>query len=1687
MIRPAILSALALAALAALAAADALAAPRPERLVGTRRFGEVVRARSFQFSMLPPRGPGEGLVVSIHEPEGMNEEYERELERMKRHPREIRLEDLHHVTLDRTPGPSVLGLRLLAQPFAPVAGNGFEGITQGGYIPGEPTVAAGPLNIFTAGNVSITVTNKDGTGRVETAGTTFFGVTPGEGAISDAQCYYDAVHGRFVALAFTWGKTGTPWSNFYLAISKTNDARGAWWLYKLDMSKDGTTPSGNWADYQSLGISEDKIAMTGQMFNFIGDTYQYQKVRVLDRAAAYAGQALTYVDFVQFGPPPGGDLHDVFVTKAARNLSPGDNTLHLLCVRTLGGSNVTYRTVTGSPTAPVLSTGSLVPVDVYAPAAGAAQKGSTLLVPTNDARTTDFYVRNGVLTCAWHTSVTNGGLVAAIRLFQMRTSDRAVLTDETFTGTGQYFYFPAVTVDSVGTVFLGFDRSSATEYPSAYATGKRRGDASLQPSVLLKAGTAPNLASRWGDFTGIDNDATLSNPGAAVAWYAGQYTKGTNTFGSWINRLTFTYGQVSGLVQDDCDGNAATAGDRTGLAGVTLSLVQGATTIATTTSGAAGDWNFGWLETGVYDVVVTPPASGSAVDALTGSGGNTQVRVGAADLQVDLTNAQASTNNRFLVTSSHPLPATTSLSPAGRLTGSGAFTLTVNGSAFTPCSVVRWDGADRPTTWLSAAQLTASIPAPDVASPGSHSVSVFTPAPAGGTSNTQLFTVSNTPDAQAPVVTVSAPTGGESWAVGSVHDVTWIATDNVGVTAVDLAWSTSGGASFPNVIAAGVPNTGTYAWTVAGLPSATARVRVVAHDGGGNVGADSSHANFTIAGWTITASAGANGAVTPAGAAGVADGATPSYAITPSAGFQVADVLVNGGSVGAVTNYTFAPVHANQTLSATFAPITYALNVTLSGSGSVTRTPDLAAYPAGSSVTLHASASPGWSFDGWTGDVVASVNPVGFEMDGPRNVTAVFSERVYTWNQTGIADFTVASNWTPVRTVPASDDMLVFSGGDTTVAVNMLSQTIGRLVISNATTVTFHAVATDTFRISGRAGTDLDIGAGSSLTFDDSAPITLAVGPGATGLVAGAISIRNASHRVLAQDAGSLVFTGGSSMNVGAGFGGNPFGNGGSGSGVNSVIFQNGSLLTQVSGQNPFGISVPNTALIFQAGSRYRVDGPVNVQIAGRTYADFEANTPSALTASGTSAFGMDSLIVTRSTLNLNSTVDGSIRGSIRVQPGAALNLAPASGTPAYVLAGSTPQSVNVLGSFAVTSNATLRVNNASGITLLGNLTLAGPLAFTSGLVHTGVNTLAITASGGVSGAAAGTGWVDGTLRRNIPAGASTRTFDVGDAAAYTPVTLAVTGAATSFDLAASTHTPDHPSLAASDLDPAKSVNRWWTLTPAGSPSLAGYDATFGFASADVDAGASPAAFVVRGWNGATWSLPATGARTATSTQATGLTSFGDFAVGEISTVDHLPPTIVLASPNGGEILLTGTTANLTWTAGDNVGVTGVDLLLSRDGAAGPFDPIATGVPNTGTYGWAVVPPYTSTAMLRAIAHDANGNSASDTSNAVFSILATTGADRGIPAAFALAPVYPNPMRTGGTFTFALPRAAHVRLTVLDVQGREVLRLAEGNLEAGWHSLEWRNGEHATLGAGLYFARFQSGGATFTRRFVLAR
>ncbi len=148
-------------------------------------------------------------------------------------------------------------------------------------------------------------------------------------------------------------------------------------------------------------------------------------------------------------------------------------------------------------------------------------------------------------------------------------------------------------------------------------------------------------------------------------------------------------------------------------------------------------------------------------------------------------------------------------------------------------------------------------------------------------------------------------------------------------------------------------------------------------------------ASFALRTYSLTATAGAGGAITPSGAVPVKSGAEQSFTMTPEDGYQIGDVLVDGISVGAVDTYTFTNVTADHTIAANFVR-TYSLDIPQAVGGSVKKSPDKTSYKHGETVTLEAVPNTGYSFKNWSGDLSGSTNPATLVMDADKSVTASF-------------------------------------------------------------------------------------------------------------------------------------------------------------------------------------------------------------------------------------------------------------------------------------------------------------------------------------------------------------------------------------------------------------------------------------------------------------------------------------------------------------------------------------------------------------------------------------------------------------------------------------------------------------------------------------------------------------------------
>jgi hypothetical protein len=247
------------------------------------------------------------------------------------------------------------------------------------------------------------------------------------------------------------------------------------------------------------------------------------------------------------------------------------------------------------------------------------------------------------------------------------------------------------------------------------------------PELLVQAGTAafssckghPQIcgANSWGDYTSVAVDEFATTGTRTVARFAGGWADGTQGPTTWpstaIGTLNADYGlaAISGRIL------AYSAGVETPRPGARLELsrVAGGAGAAVALSDANGNVTFSSLPNGTYRLRTSWGAAVARV-ARAGTGGSGQTVISASEIEIIVSGSQVSSGNE-LVINAQPTPQISIISPATVNSRDPAFTLDVQGQQFSAHSIVRFNGRDKPTTFISAQLLRAQITHDDIAKP----------------------------------------------------------------------------------------------------------------------------------------------------------------------------------------------------------------------------------------------------------------------------------------------------------------------------------------------------------------------------------------------------------------------------------------------------------------------------------------------------------------------------------------------------------------------------------------------------------------------------------------------------------------------------------------------------------------------------------------------------------------------------------------------------------------------------------------------------------------------------------------------------------------------------------------------------------------------------------------------------------
>lgn len=458
--------------------------------------------------------------------------------------------------------------------------------------------------------------------------------------------------------------------------------------------------------------------------------------------------------------------------------------------------------------------------------------------------------------------------------------------------------------------------------------------------------------------------------------------------------------------------------------------------------------------------------------------------------------------------------------------------------------------------------------------------------------------------------------------------------------------------------------------------------------------------------------------------------------------------------------------------------------------------------------------------------------------------------------------WTDPASWSPQRTTPQPDDILVFDdgvvgfngGAGSDLVFGIPNQTIAQLLITNCWVQLTAATGGGTLTITGGTGDDFVIAHQMSVSMAGVDGLVIHLAAGATASLAGALLPAGGPHRVEALSTDAIVVPAIGTVQTGTGFTGNFFGTGSDGFSVlSSVRFQNGSWYIHGAGSNPFAATAPNSVVTFDHGSRFILRSGTP-SVSGRTYADFEYDIAGGQTTSGSQLLTVDSLVVDQGTLNLAHSGGSRIKGNIRVMNSAVLTLGPTTGSATHTIAGAYGQQIDDFNpSFGLrqTAGCTLAIDNVDGVACTHTLGIACPLQFVHGILRMPyLVPVKLLSGGSFVGASQSTGWVKGGVRVTAPAGAIPYTFPVGEETRFTPMTVLLRNLVRTVDISAGVFANGAGDAWNAQLDPDHKNNVQYAVfagsAPLDSTAYTGMQVRMDWQPDDLDPGSDPSRFVAR-------------------------------------------------------------------------------------------------------------------------------------------------------------------------------------------------------------------------------------------------
>ncbi|MBI1744101.1 hypothetical protein HYR54_13690 [Candidatus Acetothermia bacterium] len=415
-----------------------------------------------------------------------------------------------------------LSAAVLDEALSPVISTGdIEGATDvDGLIPPDTHGAIGSDEFVEVTNSHIDIfPRNDPANRTSLSLAAFFGYF--NQTLFDPRVVYDSTWNRWIvtADAFPDPKLDNIQS-YFIAVSLTPSAAGPFFIYQLNV----TFNQGDFWDYPQLGIDQDSVIITANIFGAQGD-FKGADMFAVAKARLYNG--------LGFSVP-------VFVGLEATLAPPIvlDQNPNTFLVAAPGGNVLALYTLQNSSNAGIALFGPVeVLVDPYAAPGPAAQPGTSATLDTLDGRFVNASTQVG--NSLWQVHTIDLGGLPTPKYYQIDTSANAILRTGTFFASQSSYDFNAsVAANSDNDVFFtwtSIDPNAGINAQVRFA-GIDHNDNS-EPGAGLDLFTSSTFftGGRWGDYSAVTVDPLNSRE----AWFVNEDVVPNGDWGSRIGSVGF--------------------------------------------------------------------------------------------------------------------------------------------------------------------------------------------------------------------------------------------------------------------------------------------------------------------------------------------------------------------------------------------------------------------------------------------------------------------------------------------------------------------------------------------------------------------------------------------------------------------------------------------------------------------------------------------------------------------------------------------------------------------------------------------------------------------------------------------------------------------------------------------------------------------------------------------------------------------------------------------------------------------------------------------------------------------------------------------------------------------------------------------------------------------------------------------